>query len=413
MKKFNSTADIADFFGTDEFLIKTLLENHFFYEFEKNEIFLNKDDFLIIDFIKNNSKYRDVILDLGSTYFNELKDGDFRLDTLFFEYLIYHDTLDKFCWLIKLYYSDKKTIKNKHYKLDVLFQNFIKNNKYNHEKITKNVSSELDLEKSIFHLKKGWYNELVRSVPFSEDFLEAGTNIKGKTKFSGAIAWNIIQSYYSYYEYTNALVFTEKSDINTKEHNKTLKIFSNDLYSKLSRKTLFYPFNINSQKHSNKQFQDFYKYEYALYPRLGGKDIKGLDNDIFKMLDNLSKNNQSKNTFIDFFYDFRVWANYTGIETVVKLKNGGYLEFLKRNLSLIVFFMGGITELALLPLIGEEEFLKILKEFNSKYILNHEEYGNPLFNPIFARFRIYKHLGIITQDTSFLVPKNIDPLILI
>ena len=120
----------------------------------------------------------------------------FRLDTLFFEYLIYHDTLDKFCWLIKLYYSDKKTIKNKHYKLDVLFQNFIKNNKYDPEKIKLNIRNEFNREKAIFHLKKGWYNELVRSVPFSEDFLDAGTNIKGKTKFSGGIAWNIIQSYY-------------------------------------------------------------------------------------------------------------------------------------------------------------------------------------------------------------------------
>ncbi|MFH0856514.1 MAG: hypothetical protein V1860_01290 [bacterium] len=73
------------------------------------------------------------------------------------------------------------------------------------------------------------------------------------------------------------------------------------------------------------------------------------------------------------------------------------------------------AELAILPIKGEEKVIKILKEFGDDYISKHEEYKNKLLYPIFIRFRIYQHLNIISveQDLSFLMPKNIVPILFI
>lgn len=414
-QRFNSAEEVSKKFGISKRLVKKFIEHNFFYQFKDIGINIDNSVSKVIQFIKNNPIYEEIVFDLGNSYFDELREDDSRLELFLFDYFLYHNFLDKFCWLVKLNYADKKIIKSKKYRLDVLFQEFITKNKYNPCKIKNDKSPDADIDKIIFHLKKGWYNELVRNTPFSDNFLNIGTNIKGEVRYSGSFAWNIIQSYYACYEYINSLVFTEQSKINTSQHKKTLNIFANSLIKKLEQKTLFYPFCLYSGSSIKRKFPNHCKYEYARYPRNHYQTIEDLNEEVIKSLKNLYRKENSPKTFIDFLYQFRVWANYTGIETITKLQDGFYLDFLKRNLGLLVFFIGGITEIAVLQIAGEEKIIHTLKDLDQNYISKHKEYDNKLLNPIFIRFRIYQHLGIISKkaNLNFLMPKTIDPIIFI
>ena len=48
---------------------------------------------------------------------------------------------------------------------------------------------------------------------------------------------------------------------------------------------------------------------------------------------------------LELLYNFRVWANYLGIETIIRLQDGHYLSYLYRNLGILTFFYGCCAEL--------------------------------------------------------------------
>lgn len=411
-----SANDIAKKFDLNLKFIERLIKDRYFFVC-KDKIVLNEHCKLLLEFCKKNKQYQNLIIDLGPSHFYDLENGDLRISLLvnfLFDYFWYHNFIDKFCWIIKLHYSDRKTVKSRKYRLDVLLQEFIKKNHYDVEKLKKLNYSKSDEKTASFHLKKGWYNELVRNNATKEGYLNAGTNVKGTINLSGSFAWNIIQSYYSCYEFINALVFTDQSNVDTSQHTKTLHIFGNSLLPTFKKRTLFYPFNLNSAKNTKVKHPPHVYFQYASYPRNSNHNIYDLEKSILEDLEQLSKKNKVKKTktFIDFLYETRVWANYTGIESMIHLENGYYLDYLNRNLALITFFTGAIAELALIPVIGAEEMRNLLFDFNNTYISKHSEYNNKLLNPIFIRFRIYQHLGIIPADVDlkFMIPESIDPV---
>lgn len=55
-------------------------------------------------------------------------------DPSFIDYLFFHNVLDKFCWLIKLHYADKETVKRKQYRIETLFQRLLLVKKVRSEK---------------------------------------------------------------------------------------------------------------------------------------------------------------------------------------------------------------------------------------------------------------------------------------
>ncbi|WP_435310041.1 hypothetical protein [Sebaldella termitidis] len=60
----------------------------------------------------------------------------------FKEYFDYHDAIDNFAWLLKLRYSSKEIIKAKKYRLDILLQEYIKENNISVERISKKIISK-------------------------------------------------------------------------------------------------------------------------------------------------------------------------------------------------------------------------------------------------------------------------------
>lgn len=358
--------------------------------------------------LSEHPEYRKKVLEFNpSSYYDYC--------TELIDYHPFHDFIDRYCWLIKLFYSDMEDIKRKKYSLDILFQNFILKNKFSTVKLSRQFSEDGNDNKVTFHLQKGWYNELVRSMPLNPEFLNIGTNIKGSVIDATSTSWNITQSYYSIYEYSNSMVFLFNIAINTKQHKKPTNIFNNGVLDCLKNNVLFYPFFLSSQNTGPKKYPFHAKFAYASYPRDTSKRILDVNRDVVRVLKNLSKENKGHPvSLIDFMYEFRVWANYTGVETIIKLRNGHILEYLYKNLGTLNFFMGGIAELSALAKLGEKEYMKTFDNFSNNYVLKQPQFEkNILLIPMFIRHRIYKHLGIISADLPYLSPMHKDPIIMI
>jgi hypothetical protein len=359
--------------------------------------------------LSEHPEYKQKVLDFNpSSYY------DFCPEIM--EYHLFHDFIDRYCWLIKLFYIDKEDIKKKKYRLDVLFQNFLVKNNFSIEKLTETVAEgNGNNDKVVFHLQKGWYNELVRSIPLNESYLQIGTKVKGSVADATSVSWNITQTYYSIYEYTNSLDYLFSKTIDTKQHRKPTNIFNNSVLNKLKKDVLFYPFSLSSKNVGPRKYPKHMDFGYASYPRDTSKNIQDVNKDVIKALKLLSKENKGRPVcLVDFLYEFRVWANYTGMQTITKLENGYLLDYLYKNLGILNFFVGGMSELSALAKLGEKEYLKVFNTFVDDYVLKQPHFEeNLLLVPIFIRHRIYYHLGILTSIPPFLSSIYKDPVKLV
>jgi len=364
----------------------------------------NMIDEKFTDYIKENPEILEIINDISKYIYDE-SNKDFFYYSFLFDYLLLHNTLDKLVWTMRLQYSDKKIIKNRKYRLDVLFQEIIKFNINNINKEINPGKSNLKLSK--FHLKKAWYNELVRSVPFTEGYMDLSISIDSKVPVWYWFWWNLTQSYYSFYEYLNNICFCFNDEINTKQHQKSINIFNNWIFSELKYKTLLYPFNISSNFIREKDYPKHYKYQYALYPRSEWQNLKELEDNLQMDLKKLSKKGELK-TIIDQLYELRIWANYTWIDSLVRLHNWWYMKFMYKNITTLLFVFAWISEITFIKSYGEKEIVNLLRWLFIDYISKNEEFNNSDLNPIFIRFKIYKHLWIISKDIdiSFMERKS-------
>ncbi|MDD5627352.1 MAG: hypothetical protein PHW01_05080 [Patescibacteria group bacterium] len=339
-------------------------------------------------------------------------------------YLSYHDIVDRFAWMLKMRFADREMMKSRRYKIDTLYQLFIKDLDYNHLKF-KNVlvGKNFSETKFKFHLMQGWYNEIAGGYPFSQDF-NIGSSLDYIDDDAGISlfpSWKIIKYYYSIYSYFTSFVFTENPSLKTEEHRKSSIYFNRHQLSKYSKIILKFPFNICYKKGLiKKSFLDInkreWRFKYAQCPR-GNKNIYQLENEYRNDLKRtfFSKaNNKDIFTILDILYKFRVWSNYQGIETLAKLKQGGLLLFLERNLYTICFFTAGIAELVAISFLGEKKFKKIFESFYLEYIKENDLLYEKWHRiPQVIRYRIYSHLNILKDLPKGFIPPNKDELELV
>lgn len=331
----------------------------------------------------------------------------------FLDYLYFHNVLDKFCWLIKFQYSERDTVKRKKYRIDTLFQHFINDNSFKIEKASKCISDSVTEEQIEYHLTKGWLNELVRSVPLHPDYLDVGTMLSSwdGPGSEGLMSWNIIQSYYAFYEFMCCIGLAINPELDVRGHRNTAKEYSNKIIGKGQKRVLFYPFNLTSKtpKSYIPEHPKHCQYHYATYPREPGRGIVDLEDEMQKAFAVLSK--KGKRSIFDIMYELRLWANYTGVQTLMKLSDGGYQRFLARNLAILVYFSAGMAELTAISALGETKYKGLLKRFSCNYIDKHERYVRSKFLiPSYIRLRSYKHLGLINGSIDFIVPGSSDPV---
>jgi len=341
------------------------------------------------------------------------------------EYLEFHDTIDRFAWLIKLRYADKEMLKTRRYRIDELYQLFLKELSYDSAKLKRNlVTKHASKEKFKFHLLQGWYNEISAGYPFSQDF-NIGSSLDYIEDDAGLIlfpSWKVIKYYYSIYSYYNALVFTENSAITTEQHRKPSLYFNRHQLDKYSKFLFKFPFNIYYRKgEKRRSFFDVskkeWKYLYARWPRDPEKTIYDIENNYIDDLVSMFKSDSTikdKMSILDVLFNFRIWCNYQGIETITKLKQGGLLLFLERNLYTISFFVGGLVELMAVAFFGEEDFRFIFQDFYYNYIQDNELLYEKWHKiPQIIRYRIYRHFDFVQKNPRGFKPPNEDKLNLI
>jgi hypothetical protein len=158
------------------------------------------------------------------------------------------------------------------------------------------------------------------------------------------------------------------------------------------------------------------QYSYARCPRYPHKTIYELETDY---IDDLIRRFKSDSTFkaddkisiLDIMFYFRVWCNYQGIETITKLKQGGLLLFLERNLYTISFFLGGLVELMTIAFLGEDNFKSIFSDFYYNYVQNNELLNDKWYKiPQIVRFRIYRHFDFVKRNPRGFKPPDEDDL---
>lgn len=331
----------------------------------------------------------------------------------FLDYLFFHNLTDKLCFIAKAHYSDRDTVKRRKYRLDLLFQRYLLDNNASRRNPERQASTESQRDRIRFHLSKAWYNELVRSDPLLPDYLEIGVQLSGwhGPGSGGLVAWNVIQSYYAIFEFFSALTAVFLPDTIIDGHLKLSRNFNSQVLGKASKTDLFYPFNLTSHtresqlpkppKHSH--------FHYASYPREPGKSTSDLDREIIRAYQFMGEGRDA--SVIDLLYRFRLWANYTGVTTILKLTDGGYLGFLMKNLATLVFFAGGAAEIAALRILGESRYLSLLRKFHVDFVERHERFArNKFLIPAYVRLRVYKHIGLIRRNTPFVYPDTGDPI---
>lgn len=338
-------------------------------------------------------------------------------DPTFEKYLFFHNLLDKFCWCAKLHYSDRDIVKRKRYRLDTLFQNVLRTVAPSLGKATSCIHSNADAERIEYHITKGWLNELVRSHPLHPDYLFIGTNLgQWSTPGAGGFAsWNIIQSYYSFYEYIAAICAALDPTAKADGHKVVARYFNNHGIGKGVGRLVFYPFTLTSSTKSFPTHPHHCNFHYATYPREVGRSITELEQELVQAYKMLSvESHGTKTSIFDLFYALRLWSNYTGVQSVIALSDGGYQKFLSRNLATLVFLAGGMAELTYLAAFGEAKYLGMLKRFSTGYIEKHESFArNKFLIPPYIRLRVLKHVRLLRNRIDFIIPHPIDPVVLL
>lgn len=345
-------------------------------------------------------------------------------DSLFEDYLFLHNIADVFAHLLKLEYAgSKEVVKSKNYRLEIIFQNYLKTNHLSKDKIKKLLHKDLDPELLKEFLLRGWYNELISLHPITTEYLNIGTALN-VSKFKngpgdqGDFTWKVTQTYYSVLDFMRVIYQAiDPKSYPARSGYGVIKRFSDNLEGKLSNRLLFYPFTIFSGKNNDEHiYPDYCKYNYSSYPRDHQKQAEDLNKFLIESFTLFAtEKKQSKLSILDILYYLREWANYFRIEPLLKLNanRSGYMKFLLKNISVINFFFAGFAELIFISSLGEEEYLKLIQRFSSEYIEKVDMFGKENFIlPLYVRLRVYKHLGLIDNGMEDFF-KRTDPIKLI
>jgi len=343
------------------------------------------------------------------------------------QYEYWHQNIDYFSWLLKICYSSKEDIKRKRFRIDKIFQNYIKINKITINGVKNLFNKSVQRKNEVFEdLKRGWYNEMSFSFPLKDStlgcsFSDIYNNYDISSDRFQFPSWKIVMSYYSVYFYLRTITLMKNSTFRLKKHTATLNCFKNNVIPVISKSLWGFPLNIeynpNKRIYRNKILLsklEYSKYRYCSHPR--SPNLSPID--IFEsIVKQFTKNGKkfsikSQYTIFDFLLEFRIWANYLDISNLISLYGKGYKGFLDQNLSLILFIISGIAEISVIAKFGENEYLKSLQEIYDTFALNNSQIRRNFLNvSMYQRMKIYRNLGFISKDIKLKKEENMNELI--
>lgn len=329
-------------------------------------------------------------------------------------YSDWHQTLDYFSWLFKVCYSHPNDLKKKQFNIRVIFENYLTSNKIDLKKIKGQFnSSDIKIKGITDDFKRGWYNELAYIYPLKNatlgiSFREVTENLKiSATRFSFP-SWKITECYYSSYFYIRSIALYKNPNFRIQEHKATLNTFKNNALDGLKKTLWKFPLDIE-YKPKTKYFASktiagqlkHLKHNYSRHPRIPNLLPLEIVKDIYSNFQKRGKtfNKPMHYTLFDFLLEFRIWANYLDIDNLLNLYGEGFKGFLDQNLSLILFFIGGMTELIYISVFGEEQYLNELQNLYTLFAKNNSDIkDNFIYSSVYQRMKIYKLRGYITNE---------------
>jgi hypothetical protein len=191
------------------------------------------------------------------------------------------------------------------------------------------------------------------------------------------------------------------------EHNATILGFKNNLLQPLTRVLWKFPFDIvytpKTRIYKRKLLIEnlaHTKYNYSLHPRPPHRSASEIFEHVYKTFSKKSKLKTKPSSYMlfDYLHDFRIWANYLDIDNLLSLWGSGYKAFIDQNMSTLLFFIGGISEIGYMSVFGEEKYSEQLQSLYSLFITNNPELANEFINTsVYQRHLIYSELGLVKK----------------
>jgi hypothetical protein len=330
------------------------------------------------------------------------------------EYSDWHKTLDYISWLFKTCYSHPNDLKKKNFNIRNIFENYLTINKVDLKKVKAQFhSQDLKIKSITDDLKRGWYNELAFIYPLKNStlgisFREISENLKISNKRFSFPSWKITECYYSSYFYLRTIAQYKNSNFRLQEHKATLNSFKNNALENLKKTIWKFPLDIE-YKPKKKYYASktlagslqYLKHKYSNHPRTPNLSPLEVTKDIYS---NFQKRGKSFNkpihyTLFDFLLEFRIWANYLDIDNLLSLYGEGFKSFLDQNLSLILFIIGGLTELIYISVMGEKQYIIELQNLYTLFAKNNSDIkDNFIYSSVYQRMKIYKLRGYINDE---------------
>ncbi|WP_342088930.1 hypothetical protein [Dyadobacter sp. OTU695] len=330
------------------------------------------------------------------------------------DYSDWHQTLDYIAWLFKTCYTTIDNIKKKKFNIHHIFVQYLSVNKIELKHIKKEFTSPHVKIKSITDdIKRGWYNELAFIYPLKASTLgvsfgDINENLQISTARFTFPSWKITEFYYSSYFYLRTIAQYKNPDFRIQEHKATLNSFKNNALDSFQKVAWKFPLDI-AYKPKRKYFVaktmvgylKHLNHMYSYHPRTPNLSSPEITREIYKRFKKRGRRfkRPSHYTLFDFILEFRIWANYLDIDNLLTLYGSGFKAFLDQNLSLLLFFIGGITELVYIAVFGEIAYITELQNLYDLYAKNNNNIKDTfIYSSIYQRMKIFKIQGFISKE---------------
>jgi hypothetical protein len=341
----------------------------------------------------------------------------------------WHQVLDEFMWLLKVCYSDKLSIKRRVFRLDALFRKYMLAANVSIKKVRNTFASQSASPNLLVirDLMRGWYNELALAFPtrpstLRQSYADIELNKPSSNVRMAFPSWRITTAYYAFYFYLRAITLIKQSGFRLEEHGTTIQCFKNGVVRPLGQTLWRFPFDITYSPKSRTRMSRLLcrtiphgQFVYCRHPRAPHRSPI----ESYKHVANRfrAKGRSAKlpamYTVFDYMHDFRVWANYADIDNMLSLHGVGYKTFLDQNLSMLLFFVGGIAEICVMAALGSHNYLRQLQRFYDVFASN-----NPELEPAFAetppsqRLDIHRNLGFADGTLVMRQKENVNRVML-
>jgi hypothetical protein len=200
------------------------------------------------------------------------------------------------------------------------------------------------------------------------------------------------------------------------EHKATLNAFKNSALASFKKTLWSFPLDIEYKPKSKyyisktlAAFLPHLKHKYSKHPRAPYLSPIEITKDVYLNFKKRGKSFKKSThyTLFDYLFEFRIWANYLDIDNLLSLYGEGYKSFLDQNLSLILFIIGGLTELIYIAVFGEQKYLQELQNLYSLFAVNNNEIkDNFVCSSVYQRMKIYKLKGFINNEITIQIRDN-------